>query len=361
MLTKGRRGVYKPGVPEPSPLRQRALHLIAVDGRDVAARLAAEFGVSRQAVARHLKALVAEGAVEASGATRARVYRLRPLEEARRSYARSGLREDLVWQEVFAPVVASLAENVRDAWRYGVTEMVNNAIDHSGSVDVHVGVSRNAVATEGWVADDGAGIFRKIQQAFDLYDAREAILDLAKGKLTTDPARHSGEGIFFASRVFDAFEIASGGLTFARGSAVADWAFDRPAGTPGTLVRMRLANDSARRVQDVFTAFAAPEEYAFVRTEVPVLLAQYEGEKLVSRSQARRLCARFERFREVVLDFAGVSEIGQAFADEVFRVFALAHPGVRLEAVNVTPAVAQMIRRARHAASESLPASGPRY
>jgi hypothetical protein len=122
---------------------------------------------------------------------------------------------------------------------------------------------------------------------------------------------------------------------------------------------MRLANASTRQVAAVFTEFAAPDEYVFARTEVPVRLAQYEGEQLVSRSQARRLCARFERFREVVLDFEGVTEIGQAFADEVFRVFALAHPDVELKAVNVAPAVARMVGRARHAASEAPPGGYP--
>lgn len=65
----------------------------------------------------------------------------------------------------------------------------------------------------------------------------------------------------------------------------------------------------------------------------------------MSRSQARRLVARFERFRHVVLDFAGVEEIGQAFADEVFRVFAAGHPSVELRPINAAPAVMAMVRR----------------
>ena len=36
------------------------------------------------------------------------------------------------------------------------------------------------------------------------------------GKLTTDPHRHTGEGIFFTSRAFDCFEIRSGELRFSR-------------------------------------------------------------------------------------------------------------------------------------------------
>jgi DNA-binding transcriptional ArsR family regulator len=334
-------------------IRRRALALIAEDGRGVAGRLGAEFGLSRQAINGHLQALLHDKLTEAEGSTRARIYRLATLHAAERSYPRAGLREDLVWREVFAPVVADLPENVRDIWRYGVTEMVNNAIDHSGSAQVHVGVRRNALYTDGWVADEGEGIFLKIQRALNLYDPREAILELAKGKLTTDPARHSGEGIFFASKVFDAFDIRSGRLHFLHDHGALDLLMERPADTPGTVVLMRLANDSPRTITSVFDEFAMPEEYTFAKTLVPVRLAQYEGEKLVSRSQAKRLYQRFERFRHVVLDFDGVAEIGQAFADELFRVFANAHPAIALVPINMTDAVAQMVTRARANATDS--------
>jgi hypothetical protein len=108
-------------------------------------------------------------------------------------------------------------------------------------------------------------------------------------------------------------------------------------------------------MQAVFSDYTDPEEYTFDKTVVPLRLAQYEGEKLVSRSQAKRVAHRFERFKRVELDFAGVSEIGQAFADELFRVFASAHPQIRITPLNTMPAVEQMIRRAvaaRAAAAE---------
>jgi anti-sigma regulatory factor (Ser/Thr protein kinase)/biotin operon repressor len=328
-------------------IRRRALALIAEDGLGVAGRLAAEFGLSRQAANAHLQALVREGRAEAEGSTRARVYRLATLRQAQRSYARQGLSEDVVWAEVFAPIVADLPQNVRDIWHYGVTEMVNNAIDHSGSDEVQAMVWRTALYTEGLVIDKGEGIFRKIQKALALYDPREAILELAKGKLTTDPANHSGEGIFFTSKMFDSFHISSRHLHFWHGLGEHDMMLEWPEDNPGTLVGMRLDNDSPRTPKEVFLEFAAPEEYTFDKTLVPVRLAQYEGEKLVSRSQAKRLYQRFERFRNVVLDFAGVAEIGQAFADELFRVFVAAHPAVALTPINMTQAVEQMVRRVR--------------
>jgi anti-sigma regulatory factor (Ser/Thr protein kinase) len=327
-------------------LRQQVLQAVAQDGRNVAARLAKRHKVSRQAASVWLAQLREEGLVASSGVGRGVVYELAPAAQASRKYLRKGLHEDRVWTQTFAPALSDLPANARDIWRYGVTEMVNNAIDHSGSRRVSVGLRRDALNTAAWVADEGEGIFLKIQRALKLFDPREAILELAKGKLTTDPARHTGEGIFFASKVMDAFEIRSGRLHFLHSEWAEDMLLERPADAPGTLVLMRLANDSRRTLKEVFDQFAAPEEYSFDKTIVPMQLALYEGEKLVSRSQARRVTQRFEHFRTVVLDFTGVAEIGQAFADEIFRVFQTAHPGTRLTPTEMTPAVRNMVRRA---------------
>ena len=325
------------------------LSLVAANPRNVAAKLALAEGVSRQAASAKLRAAVRRGWLHVEGRGAGVRYTLAMLQEVRHSYERAGLSEDRVWQQLLAPVVADLAENVRDVWRYGLTEMINNAVDHSGSIQVHVGLRRNALFTQAWVKDDGEGIFLRIQRALDLFDLRESILELAKGKFTTDPANHSGEGIFFSSKVFDVFDIRSGMLHFAHDDGNVDVLFERSAEAPGTTVFMQLANDSPRTTRKVFDKFAAPEEYTFAKTLVPVKLAQHEGEKLVSRSQAKRLTMRFERFQTVVLDFADVEEIGQAFADEVFRVFQRAHPQTALVPANMAPGVKAMVSRARAA------------
>lgn len=327
-------------------LRRSMLAAIAHDGSNVAARLAVQHGVSRQSASAWLARLKTEGVITSSGVGRGVSYRLVTLAQVQQVYMREGLSEDRVWRELIAPRLGDLPANVRDIWHYAVTEMVNNAIDHSASERVTVELLRDALNSTVYVADEGEGIFLKIQRALNLYDPREAILELAKGKLTTDPANHTGEGIFFSSKVMDAFDIRSGTLHFMHDEWGADVLLERPAEAPGTLVLMRLANDSERRLNEVFDQFAAPEEYTFARTIVPVRLAQHEGEKLVSRSQARRLTQRFERFQTVVLDFAGVEEIGQAFADEVFRVFRQAHPATALLPIHMTPAVDNMFKRA---------------
>ncbi|MHB8448138.1 MAG: STAS-like domain-containing protein, partial [Rudaea sp.] len=211
------------------------------------------------------------------------------------------------------------------------------------------------------VADDGIGIFRKIARALNLSDERLALLELSKGKFTTDPRNHSGEGVFFTSRMFDRFQIVSGGLVYAHDEGQHDDVlFDiDDAPQTGTVVHMAIATSSARTAKQVFDEYSSgPDDYTFAKTVVPVRLARVGDENLISRSQAKRLLQRVDRFRHVVLDFDSVSSIGQAFADEIFRVFALAHPEVELAAIHALPEVQQMIRRAqvaRDADSGQLP------
>jgi len=113
-------------------------------------------------------------------------------------------------------------------------------------------------------------------------------------------------------------------------------------------------NGRSRSVNSVSNEVADPRTYTYADTIVPVCLAQHESEKLISRSQAKFLTLRFEQFSHVVLDFEGVSEIGQAFGDELFRVFAREHPAIKLTPVNMTTAVEQMVKRAKAALATSI-------
>ncbi len=108
---------------------------------------------------------------------------------------------------------------------------------------------------------------------------------------------------------------------------------------------MSISLKSDRKTRDVFDQFTVPGEFTFSKTVVPVRLASLGGENLVSRSQAKRLVARFEGFKTVILDFEQIQEIGQAFADEVFRVFKSTHPDVELITANLSDDVKRMIGR----------------
>jgi anti-sigma regulatory factor (Ser/Thr protein kinase)/biotin operon repressor len=315
---------------------------------DVATLAAQAFDVSRQAINKHIQALVEQKALTVSGSTRNKSYRLHPLVEWGKSYSLTqALEEDRVWDADVKPLVADFPDNVRAIWYYGFTEMLNNAIDHSSGNDVSIKVKKTAIDAEIMIFDDGEGIFKKIQRSLGLYDERHAVLELSKGKLTTDPTRHSGQGVFFASRMFDGFQILSGGVFFSHEfNKPEDWITERHKSKSGTAVFMKLANNTSRTSKQIFDDFSSGDDYAFTKTVVPVRLAQYGEETLVSRSQAKRLLARVDKFKVVIFDFANVTAIGQAFADEIFRVFRNQHPEIEMTRLNASKEVEQMIRRA---------------
>jgi len=330
-------------------IRRFILEHVEKHPNDVSKMTAEHFKITRQAVNKHLQRLVKEKSLAESGETRNRAYKLAPILEWRGVYQiTSGLEEHVVWEKDIAPVLGSHPENIIDIWHYGFTEMFNNAKDHSGGTEILVKIAKTAINTEMYIVDNGVGIFKKIQQALNLPDERYAILELSKGKLTTDPARHTGEGIFFASRMFDTFGIGSGQVYFGHAfGRDEDWILDATFES-GTTVLMRVSNHTARTTKKIFDQYTSDDDYGFNKTVVPIVLAQYGNDKLISRSQAKRVVARVELFKIVMLDFTGVPTIGQAFADEIFRVFANAHPNLELIPVHANSEVKRMIERAKN-------------
>jgi len=317
---------------------------------DITRETAEKFSISRQAVNKHLKRLVNEQCLDMEGTTKSKVYKLHPLVEWSKSYKiTDALAEDIVWREDIEPRMGEMPDNVNDIWHYAFTEILNNAIDHSLGATVSIKLSTTARDIQILLIDDGIGIFKKIQQELDLPYERDAVLELAKGKLTTDPTRHSGQGIFFTSRMLDDFFIFSDEVVFAHEYGKReDWIVDRLKPSSGTAVSMRLSNHTSRTMKTVFDQFTTDDDFGFTKTVVPVQLAQHGDEKLVSRSQAKRVITRFEKFKIVILDFEGVQSIGQGFSDEIFRVFAQRFPDIELIPTNANPEVAQMISRAHH-------------
>lgn len=321
---------------------------------DNLSRLASDkFGISRQAVNKHLQRLTAEGALTESGNTRARVYKIAPIAPTwTANYTiKEKPEESAVWVAEIKPHLGQLPDNVLNIWQIGFTEMFNNALEHSQGDVITVQIAKTALNCELCIIDDGVGIFEKIQYALNLADPRHAVLELAKGKFTTDPRHHSGQGIFFTSRMFDTFNIVSKGVAYSHeiNTPDEDWIMDNAttAKVGGTGVFLKLDNHTARTAAKIYNQFSTIDEPGFSKTVVPVSLARYGDDELISRSQAKRLLARFDLFKTVLLDFSNVSSIGQAFADEIFRVFVSQHPEVELVHIHTGAEVAKMIARAR--------------
>ena len=327
------------------------LQCISDEEKDFVERTMEKFGVSKSTVYNYLTTLQNNGEVERVGGSmpyrvvyKTARFTLDPLREH---------SEDRFFARDVAPLISHLPANVQRIWRYAVTAMLNNALEHSKASAIVCVVSRNRLCTIIGILDNGTGIFRRIQQDVrektgESITSGEAAAQLFAGGYTSDPAAHAGQGIFFASRLMDHFAIRSENQLF---SPVGEQDEEESAERfRGTAVQMALANDSTRELSCVMEKYVDPEA-GFVRTEIPVLRF-FGGECPISRSEARRLGAVLADFCDVELDFAGAEEIGPDFAHELFSVLAAQLPALHIRAVNAAPSVETLLRRCGYRSAE---------
>lgn len=275
----------------------------------------------------------------------------RPVQELFRETAplHSGdvpLREDELWTAASHALPAATTPEARRLLAYAATEMLNNAIEHSQGTRVELALAvRDGGTGIITVQDDGIGAFAAVAEHFGLPHIEDAILEVVKGKRTTAPAAHTGEGIFFTSKAMDVFRLEANGLLLLCDNRMQppDIAGGVSAQRQGTRVTLELDVTSTRRLADVFARFTGGDGLAFERTSIVVHLARLDGEFL-SRSEAKRIAAGLELFTRAEIDFVGVDFVGQAFIDELFRVWARAHPTTELVPIHANQAVAMMLR-----------------
>ena len=255
-----------------------------------------------------------------------------------------GLDEARVWDDLAARLNLhrALRDNVEAIVHYALTEMLNNAIEHSESdrCSVRLRLESGRVTFE--VRDPGIGAFHSIATKLRLGDEETAMIELLKGRTTTMREAHTGEGIFFTSRVADRFLLRSHRIRVEWNRAREDVFVSKQRYLRGTTAQFEVQRSARQRLEHVFNEYAPAEfDFQFRKTKVYVKLLRAD---YVSRSEARRLLANLEKFGDIRLDFRGVKSVGQGFADEIFRVFADRHPGIKISVENADPVISAMIR-----------------
>ncbi len=303
--------------------------------------VAAAAGVSRQAAYWWLTRLSADGILVHEGNRRSSRYRMNA--QRTMTYSLRGLTENEVWGNErialrqFDPDIEAFPQ-LRQVLNFAFTEMVNNAIDHSQGTELQVRWFLGETLISFEIEDDGIGAFESLRESRDLKSDFEAVGELSKGKQTTDPIRHSGLGIFLTSRLVDRFVLAANSLTWTVDNDIGDSAvgrLDRPK--QGTLVRCDIDLLTMKSLPEVMEAQQDPVTQRLDKTSIRVELFR-QGD-FVSRTEAKLIGARLEGFGVIELDFSAISQIGQGFADELFRVWVNEHPSSRLVPVNANPAV----------------------
>ena len=335
-------------------LRNKILETVKKQGRVTTAEIADKTNYSRAYVQRYLKNLVEDGTIALMGkanqahyilAAQKNLQNLSPL-RIHKIIKNQGIAEDKVLKEIKeqSSIFKLINNNVASITDYAFTEMLNNAIEHSLSEKIDVLIIKTSRDIRFTVTDWGIGIFNNIMKKNNLPSTMEAIQDLLKGKETTLPEAHSGEGIFFTSKIADFFTIRSFDKKIVFDNILQDIYVKDIKSVKGTRVDFKIVLKSKKELPDIFSKYT-DNSFEFSKTGVKVKL-YHQNVDYVSRSQARRLLAGLEKFKTIELDFQDVKTIGQAFADEIFRVWQSGHKNVHFIVINTNENIDLMIRRA---------------
>lgn len=320
------------------------------------------FGVSRQYASKFLSELVlSEELIKIGSTIKAQYvypgYAKKHLEilpsNIKKTFKNDNLEEHKVLDQIEYkfPVILKQKENIRNIFIYAFSEMLNNAIEHSKTDKIEIEVFIKEQQLVFIVNDFGVGVFKNIMKKKKLTSELEAIQDLLKGKTTTMPVSHSGQGIFFTSRASDEFTLESYDYRLIVNNKLNDTFIQKIKGKGkrkgGTRVIFKISTETSKHLKDVFDEFSnigEESDFGFDKTEIKIKLF-VKGGVQISRSQARRVLLGLDQFKIIVFDFDKVPLIGQAFADEIFRVFHNKHPKIKLQPINMNEAVSFMVNR----------------
>ncbi|NIA23699.1 MAG: DUF4325 domain-containing protein [Proteobacteria bacterium] len=329
--------------------RETILKLISNKGGMSGSEIARSIDISRQAVNKHLRELIKAGMIRKIGSTRNAKYLIEDksspnISNVKKIFKLNSIAEDKVFNEIalVLNLEKKLSYNSFEIFNYAFTEILNNAIDHSKSEKCEVIVEWDNFNISFIIRDFGIGIFYSIASKFNLKDEIYSVIELIKGKRTTFREKHSGEGVFFTSKLGDIVRIRSHKFVLTFNNLKNDIFFGNKKYIEGTEVYFNIKRHSKRKIIDIMNSYAPEEfDFKFQRTKISVKLLQNE---YVSRSEAKRLLAGLDKFKEIILDFKGVKNIGQGFTDEIFRVFKNKHPIIKISIINTSPEIERIIR-----------------
>ena len=267
--------------------------------------------------------------------------------EVHRIVLNKNIVEDLVFEDIKknSGIFIDIPENISTIVSYAFMEMLNNAIEHSRTEKIEITIKKDEQGINFQIIDKGMGIFNNIMRKKSLSSEMEALQDLLKGKLTTLPEKHSGEGIFFTSKVAGMFIIQSSHKKIIFDNMVDEISVRDIKNVIGTKIMFSISLDSTKKLEDIFRKYT-DDIFGFSKTKVTIKLYK-QGVEYISRSQARRILVGLEKFKTIMLDFKDVKVVGQGFSDEVFRIWKMRHPEINIISQNVNENVNFMIKRAQ--------------
>jgi len=312
--------------------------------RDIIRAAISKFGVSRQAVLKHMNTLIREKRVMAHGKTKDRYYELEPL----LNYAKlvditQGFKADRFLHTEIVTNLRSLPRNIGEICEYALAALLHNVMDHAQATHLSVKLFATRDETHVMVADNGVGIFHHIRDGLGLEGKTISAIELAKGPGPHGAGHHAGVDLQAVMMLFDCITIDSAEISLRYKKKADRWSLQESKQARGTKIHLEISTKSSTTCNEIFANLFA-EEKSVVR--IPVNLARTNGELLTSRYQASKLVHNIESSKEVEFDFTGIDVIGPAFAHELVWIAREKNKSIGIDWINAADTVDLLMSRA---------------
>ena len=277
-----------------------------------------KFGVSRQAVNRHMINLIKENKIVAHGNTKGRHYELMP----QANYSKKISMEDIKGSRKFLddfilPHIELLPKNIYEIFEYSAGSLINNIVDHAKATSVYFKIFINHEEAHLVLTDNGVGLFENIYKGLSLSSTQMAAMEIAKGNVTTDPDRHSGDELNTIIHLFDKAIIDSANKSLRYFNNNNCWEINPSRHQNGTRIHLQINPNSDRTCADVFHRIFKKEKK---KIRIPLNLLNMSEKKIVnSRSYAENILRNIDNYKKIEFDFNKIDLISPAFADELAR------------------------------------------
>jgi len=313
--------------------------------KDIIYAAVQRFGVSRQAVLKHMHALIADKQVIAHGKTRDRFYELRPQVNFNKTFEINNdfSTEELIKKSI-VPNLRSLKDNIREIILFSMAAILNNCVEHSKSSKLYFKLYFTYNDLHIVVRDNGKGIFGNIKSNLSLASTQLSAIELAKGRITTDPINHSGDELYAVIKLFDNVKIESNGISLNYINYNQEWSLNHSFQQHGTRIHLKIDPSSKRSCKEIFENLFTVKYSTLC---IPINLLKLPGYDLVnSRAQANNVLRNIKDFKIIEFDFNNIDLIGPAFADELIRKIKTDNQSADIQWINSNNTVDLMMSRA---------------
>jgi len=312
--------------------------------RDIIKAAIGKFGVSRQAVLKHMNTLIREKRVVAYGKTRDRYYELEPmLNYTKLVDISKGFKANHFLHKEIVPSLNNLPKNISEICEFSLSAMIQNILDHSHATHFSIKLFSTHEETHVLVTDNGVGIFHHIREGLGLDGKTISAIELAKGPRLHEVGSHAGDDLQAIMMMFGITTIDSSEISLCYENLKDRWSMQESKQANGTKIHLEIDTKHTGTCNDAFNKLFSNEK-SIVR--IPVNLARTNGELLTTKEQAQKLVHNIELSKEVEFDFTGIELIGPAFAHELVWFSRKKNKSIDIDWINAADTVDLLMSRA---------------